>query len=72
MTLVVKHSTRKPLPQVASVAGEQRLRNGQLRSEFPPRSAEAWWPHTAASSEQVQQRLTAPPFASAVNGTRAG
>ena len=72
MTSIVKHSTRKPLPAVTSVAAEQRLRNGQLRTEFPPRSAEEWWPHTAATAEQVQQRLTAAPFAAAANGTRAG
>jgi hypothetical protein len=72
VTSIVKHSTRKPLPAVTSVAAEQRLRNGQLRTEFPPRSVEEWWPHTAASAEQVQQRLTAAPFAAAANGTRAG
>ncbi|MGH3857765.1 MAG: site-specific integrase, partial [Pseudonocardiaceae bacterium] len=71
MTSIVKHSTRKPLPAVTSVAAEQRLRNGQLRTEFPPRSAEEWWPHTAATAEQVQQRLTAAPFAAAANGTQA-
>jgi hypothetical protein len=31
-----------------------------------------WWPHTAASAEQVHQRLTAAPFVAAANGTRAG
>lgn len=72
MTSIVKHSTRKSLPAVTSVAAEQRLRNRQLRTEFPPRSAEEWWPHTAATAEQVQQRLTAAPFAAAANGTRAG
>lgn len=72
MTSTVKHSTRKPLPAVTSVAAEQRVRNRQLRMEFPPRSAEAWWPHTAATTEQVQQRLTAAPFAAAANSTRAG
>ncbi|QKV74117.1 site-specific integrase [Amycolatopsis sp. Hca4] len=72
MTSTVKHSTRKPLPAATSVAAEQRSRNRQLRTEFPPRSAEQWWPHTAATAEQVQQRLTAPPFAPPANGTRAG
>ncbi|WP_433521351.1 tyrosine-type recombinase/integrase [Nocardia pseudovaccinii] len=72
MTSIVKHSTRKPLTAAASVAAEQRLRNGQLRTEFPPRSVEGWWPHTAATAEQVQQRLTAPPFVPSANGTRAG
>ncbi|WP_344855677.1 hypothetical protein [Amycolatopsis ultiminotia] len=71
MTSIVKHSTRKPLPAVTSVAAEQRLRNGRLRTEFPPRSAEEWWPHAAATAEQVQQRLTAAPFAAAANGTQA-
>ncbi|WP_435832984.1 site-specific integrase [Nocardia vinacea] len=72
MTSLVKHTTRKPLPAVTSVAGEQRLRNGQLRNEFPARPRQDWWPHTAATAEQVQRRLAAPPFASPVNGTRAG
>jgi hypothetical protein len=72
VTSIVKHSTRKPLPAVTSVAAEQRLRNGQLRTEFPPRSAEEWWSHTAATDEQAQQRLTAAPFAASANGTRAG
>ncbi|WP_309112532.1 site-specific integrase [Saccharothrix sp.] len=71
MTSLVKHSTRKPLPAVTLVAAEQRLRNRQLRTEFPPRSAEKRWPHTAATAEQVQQRLTAAPFAAAANGTQA-
>lgn len=71
MTSSVKHSTRKPLAAVTSVAAEQRLRNGQLRTEFPPRSAEKWWSHTASTAEQVQQRLTAAPFAAAANGTQA-
>jgi len=72
VTSLVKHSTRKPLPAVTSIAAEQRMRNRQLRTEFPPRSAEQWWPNTAATAEQVQQRLTAAPFAAAANGTRAG
>lgn len=62
MTSIVKHSTRKPLAAVASVASEKRLRNGQLRTEFPPRSVEAWWPYAAATAEQVQQWLTARPL----------
>jgi hypothetical protein len=69
---LVKHSTRKVLPAVTSIAAEQRMRNRQLRTEFPPRSAEQWWPHTAATAEQVRQRLSAAPFAAAANGTRAG
>ena len=48
------------------------MRNRQLRTEFPPRSAEKWWPNTAATAEQAQQRLSAAPFAAAANGTRAG
>lgn len=72
MTSTVKHSTRKPLAAVASVAAEQRLRNRQLRTEFPPRSAEEWWPHTAATAEQAQQRLTTAPFAATANATQAG
>lgn len=48
----VKHSTRKPLPAVTLVAAELRLRNGQLRTKFPPRSSEERWPRTAATTEQ--------------------
>ncbi|HET9566410.1 MAG TPA: site-specific integrase [Mycobacterium sp.] len=72
MSSIVKHSTRKALPAVTSIAAEQRRRNRQLRTEFPPRSAAQWWPHTAATAEQVQQRLSAAPFAAAADGTRAG
>ncbi|MBJ8343021.1 site-specific integrase [Antrihabitans sp. YC3-6] len=72
MTSVVKHLTRKPLPAVTAVAAEQRLRNRQLRTEFPPRPFEKWWAHTAASVEQTQDRLTAPPFVAAASATRAG
>ena len=72
MTSTVKHVTRKPLPAVTAVAAEQRVRNSQLRTQFRPRPVEESWPHTAASSAQVQQRLTAPPFLAAAPGTRAG
>ena len=71
MTSTVKHVTRKPLPAVAAVAAEQRARNAQLRTQFPPRAVEEWWLHIAASLEQVQQRLAAaPPFLAAASGTR--
>ncbi|MEU6191459.1 hypothetical protein [Nocardia sp. NPDC047038] len=62
MTSLVRHTTRRRLPAVTAVAAEQRLRNGQLRNAFPPRSVGDWWPHTAATAEQVQQRLESPPF----------
>ncbi|MRH93300.1 tyrosine-type recombinase/integrase [Nocardia sp. SYP-A9097] len=72
MTSVVKHSTRKPLSGIAAVAGEQRQRNAQLRNEFPPRPAEAWWPHTAATADQVRERLGSPPFVGGFKRTRDG
>jgi hypothetical protein len=72
VTSTVKHVARKPLPAVTAIAAEQRARNAQLRTQFPPRAVEEWWPHTAASLEQVQQRLAAPPFLAEASGTRAG
>jgi hypothetical protein len=72
VTSIAKHITRKPLPAVTAVAAEQRSRNRQLRNAFPPRPVEEWWPHAAASVKQVQDRLTAPPFAAEASATRAG
>jgi hypothetical protein len=72
MTSVVKHVTRKPLPTITAVAAEQRARNMQLRNQFPPRAVDEWWPHTAASLEQVQHRLADGAFVAAASGTRAG
>lgn len=71
MTATVKHSTRKPLPAVSAVAAEQRSRNRQLRNEFPPRPVEEWWPATAATADQVQDRLTSGPFVASASTTRA-
>jgi hypothetical protein len=72
MTSVVKHVTRKALPTVTAVAAEQRSRNLQLRNEFPPRTVDNWWPHTATSLQQVQHRLANGAFVAAASGTRAG
>ncbi|MGW3654694.1 hypothetical protein ACWD6R_02780 [Streptomyces sp. NPDC005151] len=72
MTAVAKHVTRRPLEVMNATAEQARARNSQLRTRFPARPAEPWWPHTAQPSEETLQRLTAPPFLPTVNSTRAG
>ena len=72
MTSSIKHATRKPLPAVSAVAAEQRSRNRQLRNTFPPRPVQEWWPGTAATAEEVQQRLTSGPFVAVAAATQAG
>lgn len=71
MRTIAKHVARKSLPAVTSIADQARARNTQLRARFPPRPADCWWPHTSQPLEEILQRLTSPPFASEVAGTRA-
>ncbi len=72
MTAVVKHATRKPLEVANTTAEQAQARNSRLRERFPGRPPERWWPQTAQSFEETLNRLTAPPFRPAANGTRAG
>jgi hypothetical protein len=72
MTSTTKHSTRRQLQTANATVEQARARNNVLRERFPPRSAEAWWPETAQSADEVLRRLTAPPFLTAANATRAG
>lgn len=72
MTAVVKHVTRRPLEVSNATAEQAQARNSHLRARFPARAGEPWWPHTAQPREETLRRLTAPPFDSAANGTRAG
>ncbi|WP_406011728.1 site-specific integrase [Streptomyces sp. NBC_00984] len=72
MTAVVKHVTRKPLEATNATAEQAQARNSYLRARFPARAEELWWPYTAQPLEETLRRLTAPPFDSAANGTRAG
>jgi hypothetical protein len=71
VTAVVKHVTRKPLEVSNATVEQAQARNSHLRGRFPARAAELWWPHTAQPLEETLRRLTAPPFDSAANGTRA-
>ncbi|WP_438453227.1 tyrosine-type recombinase/integrase [Streptomyces asiaticus] len=72
MTSTTKHSARRQLQSANATVEQARARNNVLRERFPPRSAEAWWPETAQSADEVLRRLTAPPFLAAANATRAG
>lgn len=72
MTSTTKHSTRRHLQTANATVEQTRARNNLLRERFPPRAAEAWWPATAQSADEVLHRLTAPPFLPAANATRAG
>ncbi|MEU2840923.1 hypothetical protein ABZ776_28155 [Streptomyces sp. NPDC007076] len=72
MTITTKHATRRQLQTANATVEQARARNNVLRERFPPRSAEAWWPATAQSADEVLRRLTAPPFLAAANVTRAG
>ncbi|MFF3350929.1 hypothetical protein [Streptomyces sp. NPDC002779] len=72
MTSTTKHSTRRQLQTANATVEQARARNNVLRERFPPRSAEAWWPESAQSADEVLRRLTAPPFLAAANATRAG
>ncbi|QDY80007.1 site-specific integrase [Streptomyces qinzhouensis] len=72
MTTTAKHSTRRQLQTANATTEQARARNNVLRERFPPRSAEARWPATAQSADEVLRRLTAPPFLPAANATRAG
>ncbi|MEV4449542.1 hypothetical protein [Streptomyces mirabilis] len=72
MTAVVKHVTRKPLEATNATAEQAQARNSYLRARFPARAEELWWSYTAQPLEETLRRLTAAPFDSAANGTRAG
>jgi integrase len=72
MAILAKHVTRKPLTAANATPAQAQARNNQLRTRFPPRAAELWWPHTAQTLEEVAARLTAPPFRPEVKPTRAG
>jgi hypothetical protein len=72
VTVIAKHVARKPLAATASTDAQARARNKLLRTRFPPRPLERWWPHTAQPLEATLQRLTAPPFVPEVKATRAG
>lgn len=72
MTSIAKHVARKPLVVSGADDAPGRLRNRQLRARFPPRPAESCWPRTALPLDEVQERLTAPPFLSVSDATRAG
>ena len=54
MSTAVKHMTRPERFEVTPVP-HSRIR--QLHKQFPPREGELWWPHTAASAEEVEARL---------------
>src|SRR5260370_36851442 len=47
-------------------------RNSQLRRQFPPRPVQEWWPATAQGEDEVQRRLTSPPFLAEMKATQAG
>jgi len=68
----VKHATRKPLAATNSTPAQAQARNSQLRTRFPARPAETWWPDTGHTLEEALQRLTSPPFLPDSNATRAG
>lgn len=72
MTVVAKHSTRQPLQVANSTTEQARARNGLLRERFPPRAAEAWWPMTAKTVDEIVEQLAAPPFLPVAYATRAG
>jgi hypothetical protein len=72
VTAVVKHMARQPSAAVSPARTPVQARNSQLRARFPPRPAEAWWPHTAQEHEETLRRLTSPPFVCERKATRAG
>ncbi|MFI8503552.1 tyrosine-type recombinase/integrase [Streptomyces sp. NPDC085524] len=72
LTITTKLLTRRQLQTANATAEQARARNNVLRELFPPRSAEAQWPATAQSADEVLRRLTSPPFLPAANATRAG
>ena len=71
MTAVVKHMARNK-PGTAGTATPAQPRNSQLRRQFPPRPAQAWWPATAQAEDEVLRRLTSPPFLPEMKATQAG
>jgi integrase len=71
MTAIVKHTARS-IQAPAGATAPAQPRNSQLRSQFPPRLAQASWPATAEDQDEVLRRLTSPPFLPKVKATRAG
>ncbi len=63
---------RQPSATVSPARTPVQARNSQLRARFPPRPAEAWWPHTAQRADETLRRLTSPPFVCERKATRAG
>jgi hypothetical protein len=72
VTIIAKHTARKPLSVANATDAQARARNTQLRERFPPRPAQQWWPHTAQTLEETFRRLTSPPYLPEVKATRAG
>ncbi len=76
MSSVVKHMVRKP-PSAATAAtrtdsAAERSRLQQLHRDFAPRAVAQKWRDSEATEEQVLERLTLPPLASAPTATRSG
>jgi hypothetical protein len=67
----IKHMVRRKPGESPVTAPERHRRNSQLREQFPPRSAQPWWPEAAEDQEIVLRRLTSPPFVPEGDSARA-
>src|SRR5271169_1691190 len=63
---------RMPAAAASPARTSVQARNSQLRERFPARPAQAWWPDTGQTAEEMLRRLTCPPFACERKATRAG
>ena len=60
MTSIVKHARANHWPWPLPAAAEQRRETASCAPISRRGPAQRWWPHTAATAEQVQQRRLTP------------
>ena len=70
--MAVKHVARAPVAAADTTQEQAQARNSQLRSRFPARGVQAFWPETMGTLEETVRRLTSPPFLPDAHATRVG